>query len=267
MALFKPIYCDECGAKTTPVFRAKLQDGKCLCQKCAGVIPLFVYDSLLKKYTLDDYHDFKEHIEYSNIVLRPQFQETAHYHSIHLDENNYIFYLGNKIKEDTVFLELSCVVDFDILFNPEDFKEGILGDVVYGNVLFEIDMFDPMFHHEEKLATHVKTKAKKKLFGSKITYENPPDMEAFLIRFQNAWISCCNDSHEDNAEDSAIQKAMTLFMYDSLEGITIDELKNQRNRLIKAFHPDAGSDDDTVFAQKINGAYALLKAHVENDGQ
>lgn len=38
----------------------------------------------------------------------------------------------------------------------------------------------------------------------------------------------------------------------------LKKLKEQRNKLIKAFHPDVGNDDNTS-AQKINEAYEVLK--------
>lgn len=52
---------------------------------------------------------------------------------------------------------------------------------------------------------------------------------------------------------------MTLFMFDNLGVITIEKLDKQRKRLLKTFHPDEGSGDDTGFAQKINAAYDVLK--------
>lgn len=56
---------------------------------------------------------------------------------------------------------------------------------------------------------------------------------------------------------------MALFMLDDLENITLEKVKMQRNRLIKTFHPDKGSADDTNYAQKINNAYEVLKSYLE----
>ena len=62
-----------------------------------------------------------------------------------------------------------------------------------------------------------------------------------------------------------LQQAMSLFMIDDLSVITLSELKAQRNRLIKTFHPDKATDADAKYAQKINAAYETLKAHVQTD--
>ena len=55
-----------------------------------------------------------------------------------------------------------------------------------------------------------------------------------------------------------ISKALALFMFDSLEDVTEEKLKKQRNMLLKAYHPDEGIADDT-YSQRINTAYSLIK--------
>lgn len=47
-------------------------------------------------------------------------------------------------------------------------------------------------------------------------------------------------------------------MFDSMSDVTEENLKKQRNALIKAFHPD-NSEDNEIYSQKINAAYDLLK--------
>lgn len=48
-------------------------------------------------------------------------------------------------------------------------------------------------------------------------------------------------------------------MLEDVENLTLEQVKKQRNRLIRMYHPDTGSDADTKFAQKINNAYEILK--------
>ena len=60
--------------------------------------------------------------------------------------------------------------------------------------------------------------------------------------------------------DQAYQSAMSMFMLN--EGYTLEELKKQRNRLLKSFHPDEGNDNDSSYAQKINVAFDLLKSRI-----
>lgn len=54
--------------------------------------------------------------------------------------------------------------------------------------------------------------------------------------------------------------ALSLFMLE--EGYTLDELKKQRNRLMKSFYPDEDDTETVRYAQKINWAYEVLKNRV-----
>ena len=42
-----------------------------------------------------------------------------------------------------------------------------------------------------------------------------------------------------------------------MDKVTLDSLKEQRNALIKAFHPD-NAEANVAYSQKINAAYNLL---------
>lgn len=82
----------------------------------------------------------------------------------------------------------------------------------------------------------------------------------------------CSDNSfkKESAPSSAeglskeLKAALNLFMFDSLNNISTSELHSQRNRLIKAFHPD-GDIDTTIYAQKINEAYQILKSYIEKN--
>ena len=52
-------------------------------------------------------------------------------------------------------------------------------------------------------------------------------------------------------------------MIDSLNDITLDELKSLRNKLIRTFHPDAGGETDSKYAQKINAAFETIKQAIQ----
>lgn len=275
MGLFKDVYCDECGKKAGMLMRVKLQDGKCLCASCSEAVPTHAYTSLLKSYTLDMYHDFKDYIRYSNEYLRPLFKETHKYFILHVDVENKIFYIGRNIDERTVFYHFRNVADFDLIFDAKEFKEGIIGDKVTGKILMELEMNNPPFRYEEILDRSATAKAEKTLFGSKVRYGSPKGMEEFLQVFLALWKESILEQYEDDSvyeEDytteyethtptaaSELQQAMALFMIDDLNTLTLKELKLQRNKLIKTFHPDTSDANNTKYAQKINTAYEVLK--------
>ena len=269
MGIFKEINCACCGKKTNLLTRMKLQDGNYLCSECAAKIPSFLKDSVKSHYDLEDYHSFLAYIEYSNKELRPRFHETHWYYSIHIDTENKIFYLGYDINEKTVFFNFHNIEAFNLVFNAEEFKEGVLGDKVKGELALILKMNNPYFYHEEILDYSAKAKAKKKLLSNKVEYDNPKGMDEFLLFFQTAWQASLEEQAKDSENSNIIsladelRQAMSLFMLDKLDGVSLEDIKTQRNRLIKAFHPDKGTAEDAVFAQKINNAYEMLKEYLQ----
>lgn len=274
MGLLKDVYCDECGKKTNLLTRVKLRDGKYLCSSCAGAIPNYAFKSLLEEYTFDMYHDFLEHIQHSNQHLRRIFTETDHYYSIHVDAKNSLFYIGRRVDERTVFYHFSDILDFELAFDPKEYKNGLLGDRVTGRVLMKLEMLDPDFRYEVVLDESAVTEAKKTLFGTKLEYDNPPGMDRFHLLFLMLWKEDTLEADyaetfeaytgrplqvQKTAPGPQLQQAMALFMIDDLDRVTPEELKRQRNRLIKTFHPDAASPETTKYAQRINAAYEILK--------
>lgn len=270
MGLFKDIYCADCGKKTNLILRTRLTDGNYLCSTCTARIPKFMLESFYEHYDLENYYSLKQYINYSDTSLRPMFKETNKFHDIHLDAHNRLFYLGYDINEKTVFFHLYCIDDYDITFSAEEFKEGMLGDKVKGKVLFRITNDYPAFHYETVLDYGAQAKAKKVFFGTEVKYENPGGMDDFLLFFQTAYLEdlrilcdSLSDDEDENETDNQLQCAMSLFMIDDLKDCTLEQLKAQRNRLIKTFHPDKSSDNDTKYAQKINAAYEVLKKHLD----
>lgn len=266
MGLFKKVNCAECGKQFGGILKTKLADSRYLCSNCTDSVPPYMYKSFFDSYTLDEFRTLKQYIEYSERELRPLFSETDSYYSIHIDAVNELFYLGKKITEDTIFFKFSNVDNFDLDFNAKELKAGILGDKVTGDILFELSMTLPRFDHETKLATDVKTTAKKNLFGTKITYDSPADMSEFYAHFRTLWILSadddCEGADESTSDSSPLQQAMALFMLDSLENVTLNDVTVMRDCLMSVFHPDKQSDSDAAFGQKINEAYDELKKHL-----
>lgn len=273
MGLFKEIYCAECSKKTNILTRTKLCDGNYLCSDCTLIIPSYMKKSAYKKYALDDYRNFKEYITYSNKHLRPVFHETHSFYKLHIDTENLIFYIGYGIDEETIFFDFEDVTRFDMVFCAEDYKDGLLGSRVRGKIMVELGVSFPYFYYDDILVNNAKAKARKTFMGSKIEYGNPDGMDDFMFYFERAWREALEQAEEDdddssNYESSSIselQQAMSLFMIDNLDEITPEKLKALRNKLIKTFHPDIGTDEDNKHAQKINAAYEIIKDAINKE--
>ena len=78
-------------------------------------------------------------------------------------------------------------------------------------------------------------------------------LEAASRRFENREWAGQNESIDMNE----YERAKCLFMLD--DKYTLDELKTQRNRLLKAFHPDNTRDSSDKYIDKINRSYEILK--------
>ncbi len=274
MGLFKDIYCTECKMKTKLLFRTKLCDGNYLCSECTSIVPQHMRSSFTDKYTLEDYHDFKRYLEFTNKEYRKLFHETNSYYKIHIDAEHKLFYIGYGIDDNTVFYDFSFVTSFDLDFKAENYKDGVLGQKVTGKIIFAIGVGYPKFYYQDVLDSSAKAKAKTSFFGNKISYENPKDMDDFIYYFNHAWESALNEYEEksntyegyddvDTSVQSELKQALSLFMIDDIKDVSLNDLKALRNRLIKTFHPDIGNDNDTKYAQKINQAYEIIKAHLK----
>lgn len=272
MGIYTDIYCASCKKKTGILSRIKLIDGTYICKTCTKSVPPYMKRCFLSDYDFEDFQALQRYFNYSNMTLRPLFRETHKYYSIHIDVKSQVFYLGDRINDKTLFLRFAQLEEFELSYHPDQYKEGIFRDRVYGRILVKLKMETPYLYYEEKLDENVKSKAKKALYAANIEYENPREMDEFLWQFTTTWNASIEDQEPDdsNTEESLdrpksneLSQAMALFMIDDLSAVTLSELKEQRNRLIKTFHPDKASTNDTKYAQKINSAYDILKRHVE----
>lgn len=78
-------------------------------------------------------------------------------------------------------------------------------------------------------------------------------LEAASRRFGNREWAGQNES----VDMDEYERAKCLFMLD--DKYTLDELKTQRNRLLKAFHPDNTHDNSDRYIDRINRSYEILK--------
>lgn len=289
MKLFKDVMCVHCGNKTNILTRAKLKDSQYVCSKCTSKIPVMISKGL-SDYDYEDFKELKAYLEHSNNELSKIFRENHSYYTIHIDTEHELFYLDNCYPR--VYFKFEDLADFHLEFRPDEVKEGFLSSKVTGKIHLKLKMSSPYCFVEEVLDYSAKAKAEivNGIFKSKVSYSNPKGMDDFLDYFLSTWNDASDrkyrrlaqelesyDSYYNwNYEDTTggewseaqdpqaerLQSAKALFMIDDLNCVTLDDLKKQRNRLIKTFHTDGGSDADTAYAQKINLAYDVLREQI-----
>lgn len=263
MELFKDICCSDCGKKAGLLTRTKLADGKYLCYDCTVGIPSYIMDDLSRCYKFWNYKALKNYMQYSNKTLKSKFRETTSYGDFHIDEDNKLFYIGSSFLDEPLYFEFKNISSFNMDYKAETFKEGILEDKVLGRVVVDLVMMVPNLTYNKILAKDVKAKADTNFLGTKVTYEYPREMEEFLARFITAWNEASDKAQQEHTQETVkmneLEKAKVLFMLDDVDNITIEDLKQQRNRLIKIFHSGTGNTANTKYVEKINNAYEIIK--------
>jgi len=274
MGLFgKAIMCSSCGEKTNIITRKDFKDGTSICGKCASIIPNWISEHAIKEWQIQSYQEFKNYLQYSETSLRPIFQETHHYNQLLLDVDHGIFCIVDNffrsISKETIFLEFKNLYNYNFEFLPEEFQSGILSDKVKGKISFGFVTHTPFLAGEFLLDSEAKAKAKTNLLHTKVSYETPKTLAEFESAFTMGYYMHAPETNQESqmgteAVRGELQNALTLFMFDSLDGVSLEDLKAQRNRLIKAFHTDNDQSASSQFSAKINTAYDLLKKELES---
>lgn len=265
MALFKETFCKHCGKKVNLLARHSLNDDNYLCVECVKKVPSYIRNKLSLSYNYDDYVGFIDYMDYSKKTLKPLFSETAHYGSIHMDAVHHLFFIDIWGK-DRLYFEMKNMIKADLHFEPEEIKDGFLKEKIIGNVMFDLQMNVPLFNFNNIVSYGDKAVIKNSLRSNDSKVIMPEGLLTFGHKFAEAWMESYGSFSDEEAgsEDQALKNAMALFMFDDLSNVTIEKVKEQRNRLIKTFHPDAGNEADTQYAQKINEAYEIIKNNIQN---
>ncbi len=250
----KDVYCVNCGVRTGLLTRERTIDGKCLCLNCQSALPAFYFG----KFQNMSSEDFKELYSYMNkdsLELKKKFKKGQKFSHLKLDTANGILCYGQKHTEP-IYLKIENVSHFYLEFF-EGATEGI------GSVKMELECDYPQMSIYEVLSeTEIGTECYNfmDLFISAKNYNNKQQTKNEYKKFEDFREE---KTFEEPKHDPELEKALNLFMFDSVSDITEESLKKQRNRLIKSFHPDLGDENDTKYAQKINDAYALLAKYVK----
>ena len=258
-SLDKDVFCVNCGVRTGLITRERTIDGKCLCLNCQYALPSF----FVGKYADMSSEEFKALYAYmvtESAALSKKFKKNHKFSHLKLDTVNGILCYKQKNTE-AIYLKLDNISYFNLEFYegatenvgavkmmlectyPEIYVSTVLSETEVGSECYEF-----LGHFDSAKAYHGKTNTQEETYQRingeseqyyQQTVETPPEVSV------------------------EVQKALALFMFDSLEDITAESLKKQRNRLIKSFHPDMGNEDDTKYAQKINEAYMLLLENIK----
>ncbi|MGN1165950.1 MAG: hypothetical protein ACI4S2_05975 [Lachnospiraceae bacterium] len=239
-----------------------------LCGECANRIHSDLLEYAKSNWSYSDYTDYLTW-EKETKEERSQFAPDAEYGDVwklKVDTERGLFSLDSGIVEGLVF-RFADLVDYQLDFAPEEIKEGVFGDKVKGNEYVTVKMAAPNIFFTRVMKYDVKLKLRIKGFlNTKYEYE----LSDGFMEVIRAFTICAyiEDERRNGAmQEEAInigevEKALALFMFDTIDEVSEEQLKKQRNALIKAFHPD-NNEQNEAYSQKINAAYDLLSSMIK----
>jgi hypothetical protein len=265
--------CHVCGVQLTGTEQnwVGYKNDLCLCNKCLDRI-----NPLIKTYATQtwNYQDYINYINWdeSSKEMRKQYKPNYSYgDNLSIDTEHNLFCVGDRYTDYYMIFNFSEIDDFEMNFRPEEIKEGIINDKLIGSEFVRVDLLTPKIHVEETLKENVKLKLKttgffKKEYDFQFTDEFLDILRVFSICLNIESQRRYGNYQQTGADIDEVQKALALFMFDSLDDVSKESLKKQRNALIKAFHPDNNESNET-YSQKINAAYDLLYSMVYGNNQ
>lgn len=263
----KPGECKCCGKALKGTEQQVFSYGNfCLCKECADKIHPQIIKYAKENWNYTDYTDY---LTWENATKeeRAQFNPDVTYgYQLAVDTERGLFSIGTGKSGGMVF-RFADLTDYELNFKPEEVKEGLLGDKVKGNEFVMVELSTPRVYLEAVINYGVKLRLRKKgILSTKYEYElSDKFMEAIRAFTICVYIECQKREGTYNQESQnigEIEKALALFMYDSMDEVTESSLKQQRNALIKAFHPD-NNESNEAYSQKINAAYELLSGMIK----
>lgn len=257
------IYCMECSCcnkASTKIFMNKIKNGY-ICNGCLDKLP-YIFEDKIIKYTSDEIKSIISSCEKASALSMHTFFTTAAYGCLHLDSLHGLIsigeisdYVNDAIEDNKVFVfPIKSLINISFDVNVKKASE----EEIKGNVTASLETKDFCIRNIP-INKNVYIRSCIVEEGT-VTFSLPPEVQ--LIRSEIIEIANQNEIlHSDANQSNAILRAKGLFMVD--DNYTISDLKKQRNRLMKVFHPDSDQTDGAEERTKtIAEAYKLLEKNI-----
>lgn len=251
----KDVYCANCGTRTGAITREWLLDDKCLCVNCQNTLPKY-YKNNYGALTFETYNVIASYMTGESKELGKQFKKKHTFLDLQLDAANGIlrYKPSNAVP---LYVKLENIADFSLVCHPRSIEDD------FGGITLTLECINPHIFMHEDLELTASENDCYKFMEYYYSIREMREGQNYVHGEQGGARSEYKSYANNNTEDAQLQKALATFMFDSINDVTAEKLKAQRNRLIKSFHPDANSDEDTKYAQKINEAYELLLSYIK----
>lgn len=234
----------------------KLQSG-IICKDCRKYFPSVLSLAEYQPETV------KNIIEYEK-ECGAGFECTAHLGNLFLDEMNLMFAYSERGREEpkrknNVF-RVKDIDDIALSLSEPTVMRGN----IYCDILLTVHIHSPRLHFCRPIKRRVYCECER-VDAKSVRYEEPKELAIIRSLFNQMIVNSVSEMkkllylqgrYREQIVDGSLREAEILFMLD--EGYTYDDVKQSRNLLMKAFHPDINDIDDK-YAQKINEAFKVLR--------
>ena len=260
--------CCICNKDINILNSKKIENNDHICMECYNHLPIIIKENIsnLMAYEISSYIDYDK--VYHDLLIKT-FTKTASFGEVILDEHNGLIAFCKNMKSDKLpdtchdIYKVLDIEDFDLAMkNPSIYHGGVIADIEM-SIKFhtpDIKICKIVKHHEKCEATRTSTG---------YDYNIPPILSLFVgivnnareIAYKRECINLNDFFDLKDKKDYELAKA-TLMLDDYYD---MDDLKLQRNKLLKIYHPDENIDETIClkYSQKINEAYKILRKKLE----
>lgn len=256
--------CSFCNKKITSIFSHRT-GSFCICNNCMSELP-FYFTKHIENYSYEEILSIIHWEKEKKNGLKQIFFTTSSYGYLHIDSLHHLiaigktndFEKGKPINNDVLIVEIKNLsnVSFDVDVDRSSIEE------INGSILMSIGITNPEITLQNVLIKKSETITPTMVNENSVTFSLPPDVELMWNEIYEIKEQLINHNFLLSGNQREIDRAMGLYMVE--DGFTLDQLKKQRNVLMKVFHPDIdtteGADERSQF---VINAYELLKPYAK----
>lgn len=256
--------CSFCNRKIPKLFSHK-NESFSICNDCLSKLP-FYFSKRISEYTYEEISTILNWESEKKNSLKQIFFTTSSYGNLHIDSIHHLFAIGETndfekgkpVSNDVIIVEIERLqnISFDVKVDRSSIDE------VKGSITMSCIINNPDITIQNILIKKNESITPTMVENNSVIFSLPPEVQ--LIWNEILEIREQLDKHSFLLSGNQREIDMAMGLYMVKDGFTLEQLKKQRNILMKAFHPDvdtsAGADERS---QIVINAFNLLKQYAE----
>ena len=256
--------CSFCNKKIAKMFSHK-GDSFSICNNCLSKLP-FYFSKRISEYTYEEINAILSWESEKKNGLKQIFFTTSSYGNLHVDSIHHLlaigdmndFEKGKPISNDVLIVEIENLqnISFDVKVDKSSIDE------VRGSITMSCIINNPNITIQSILIKKNESITPSMVVNDSVVFSLPPEVQLIWNEILEVREQLDKHSFLLSGNQREIDMAMGLYMVK--DGFTLDQLKKQRNLLMKVFHPDVDiSEGADERSQIVINAFNLLKQYAE----